>query len=465
MTRASDASIDLLFGLLALQNGLIDQAQLVAAFQAWTLDKARPLAEHLVAMGHLDADDRTGRRRPGRPAPQEARRRRREEPGRHPGRPLDPREPRPPRRRRRRGHPRPPSRREPSTHDGDADRPTPGRTASYAVGTATSDGQRFRILRPHARGGLGAVFVALDPSCTARWRSSRSSTTTPTTRPAAPASCSRPRSPAGWSIPASSRSTAWAPTPTAGPTTPCGSSAATASRRPSPPSTPTTPCAADPGPASPGTAQAPAAVPGRLQRDRLRPQPGRPAPRPQAGQRHPRQARRDAGGGLGTGQGDRADRARRRLRRARCWSRRSSSGSAETLPGSALGTPAYMSPEQAGGDLERLGPRSDVYSLGATLYCLLTGRPPVEDDDVGAVLRAVQKGDFPPPRRLDPAIDPALEAVCLKAMALTRRGPLCHAAGAGRGHRALDGRRAGVGLARAAGRGGRGGGSGGTARR
>jgi tetratricopeptide (TPR) repeat protein len=94
----------------------------------------------------------------------------------------------------------------------------------------------------------------------------------------------------------------------------------------------------------------------------------------------------------------------------------SASGSVTTLPGSALGTPAYMSPEQAGGALDRLGPRSDVYSLGATLYCLLTGRAPFEGE-VGEVIRAVQRGAFAPPRRVDPTIDAALEAVCLKAMA------------------------------------------------
>ena len=76
-----------------------------------------------------------------------------------------------------------------------------------------------------------------------------------------------------------------------------------------------------------------------------------------------------------------------------------------------------MSPEQAGGDLDRLGPRSDVYSLGATLYCLLTGKPPFEGEDIGEILRRVQAGDFRGPREVDPSLDTALEAVCLKAMA------------------------------------------------
>jgi serine/threonine-protein kinase len=95
----------------------------------------------------------------------------------------------------------------------------------------------------------------------------------------------------------------------------------------------------------------------------------------------------------------------------------STSGGAETLPGSAVGTPAYMSPEQAAGRLEQLGPASDVYGLGATLYALLTGRAPFEGN-VAHVLQGVQTGDYRPPRQLNPDISPALETVCLKAMAL-----------------------------------------------
>ncbi len=109
-----------------------------------------------------------------------------------------------------------------------------------------------------------------------------------------------------------------------------------------------------------------------------------------------------------------------------------------------------MSPEQAEGDLEQLGPRSDVYSLGATLYCLLTGKPPSEGADIVAVLGAVKRGDFTHPRKLDPSIDKALEAICLKAMASEPGGSLRDAAGPGRRRRALAGRRAGRGLPRSA---------------
>ncbi len=104
----------------------------------------------------------------------------------------------------------------------------------------------------------------------------------------------------------------------------------------------------------------------------------------------------------------------------------SGGGSSETLPGSTLGTPAYMSPEQAAGNLDELGPRSDIYSLGATLYCILTGKPPF-DGEVAEVLRKVARGEFPRPRQLDPSVDPALEAICLKAMATPpqERYPSC----------------------------------------
>jgi serine/threonine protein kinase len=76
-----------------------------------------------------------------------------------------------------------------------------------------------------------------------------------------------------------------------------------------------------------------------------------------------------------------------------------------------------MSPEQAEGRLDLLGPASDVYSLGATLYCLLTGTAPFQDVDTGRLLEKVQKGDFPRPRQVKSDVSAPLEAVCLKAMA------------------------------------------------
>ncbi len=96
----------------------------------------------------------------------------------------------------------------------------------------------------------------------------------------------------------------------------------------------------------------------------------------------------------------------------------SGSGVAETLAGTAIGTPAYMSPEQAAGRLDQLSGASDVYSLGATLYALLTGKAPVEDKDVAATLKRVREGNVPRPRQVAPQVDRALEAVCLQAMAL-----------------------------------------------
>ena len=91
----------------------------------------------------------------------------------------------------------------------------------------------------------------------------------------------------------------------------------------------------------------------------------------------------------------------------------------QTVPGRAVGTPQFMSPEQALAKIDEIGPLSDIYSLGATLYDLLTGRPPFsESNQSDIVLRRVVIGDFLSPRKVRPGLPRALEAVCLKAMAL-----------------------------------------------
>jgi len=84
---------------------------------------------------------------------------------------------------------------------------------------------------------------------------------------------------------------------------------------------------------------------------------------------------------------------------------------------STIGTPQYMSPEQAAGQIDRLGPASDVYGLGATLYYLLTGKPPVSGEEMTTLLEKVRQGDFLPPRQVAPGVAAPLEAICLKAMA------------------------------------------------
>jgi serine/threonine-protein kinase len=99
------------------------------------------------------------------------------------------------------------------------------------------------------------------------------------------------------------------------------------------------------------------------------------------------------------------------------WRPASGSGTAETLPGRAVGTPAYMSPEQASGDPDGVGPASDVFSLGATLYHLVTGHGPFEGLGIESLLSHRRHRHLRAPRQLDPSVPRALEAICLKALA------------------------------------------------
>ncbi len=87
-----------------------------------------------------------------------------------------------------------------------------------------------------------------------------------------------------------------------------------------------------------------------------------------------------------------------------------------TTPGTVVGTPSYMSPEQAAGNVTQVDPRSDVYAMGAILYELLTGQPPFRGANPVETIKMVVSRPVTPPSRIDPDVPRALEAVVLKAM-------------------------------------------------
>lgn len=87
-----------------------------------------------------------------------------------------------------------------------------------------------------------------------------------------------------------------------------------------------------------------------------------------------------------------------------------------TMTGQVLGTPSYMSPEQAAAQHAIIGPPTDIYALGAILYELVTGRPPFRSENIGEILRQVQHDEPVRPRLLNPKLPRDLETICLKCL-------------------------------------------------
>jgi len=87
-----------------------------------------------------------------------------------------------------------------------------------------------------------------------------------------------------------------------------------------------------------------------------------------------------------------------------------------TQAGAVMGTPAYMAPEQASGEVNQVGPAADLYSAGVVLYEVLTGRVPFEGPRRAVIYNAIHTSPQPP-SQVRSGLDPRLEAICLKAMA------------------------------------------------
>ena len=95
---------------------------------------------------------------------------------------------------------------------------------------------------------------------------------------------------------------------------------------------------------------------------------------------------------------------------------RETGGDLLTLSGATLGTPSYMSPEQASGKISQLDRRSDIYGLGATLYTLLAGRAPFEGDNPVEIILKLLRDDPMPLRRLEPGVPADLETIVMKCL-------------------------------------------------
>ncbi len=122
------------------------------------------------------------------------------------------------------------------------------------------------------------------------------------------------------------------------------------------------------------------------------------------------------------------------------------SGFGHTFDGDVLGTPLYMAPEQAAGELDLLDERTDVYGLGAILFAILTGVAPHENSSkshqgsgrVADLLKSIVQTAPPKPREVNPDVPRDLEAICLRAMCARALRPLHVSTGPGLRGRGLD---------------------------